>query len=293
MESDYVITGFLALMVIIFMASLFSVQPVVQADVVQTNVTESIPTDYYSNVAKGNVEGHKLVHKFGATTLTTSIAPMTFSTYYKTPKTAVNLEILSNDADDNGAGNGARKVVIVGLNSSWDEVTQEITLTGTTAVAIPIPLTRVYRWYVSESGAYANETLGSHEGDLTIRQAGGGEVWSIIYDDPFPIGQSLIGAYSVPRGYDAYLLKKVIFVDSDKSADIYFFKREYINDTTSPFKGTMRLIEREVGVSGGYDLTLKSPSFVCSSPCDLGFMGLIDTSTADASIEFELLLVKQ
>ena len=283
----------LVMILIITMASLFFVQPVVQGEIVETNVTETVASNYYLDVASGKVEGHKLVHKFGATTLDSDIHPMTFSTHYRTPLTAVSLEVLSNDADDNGAGNGARKVVIVGLNSSWDEVSQEVTLTGTTPVVLPIPLTRVYRWYVSESGTYADETTGSHEGDLTIRQAGGGAVWSIIYNDPFPIGQSLIGAYSVPRGYDAYLLKKVIFVDSSKSADIYFFKREYINDTTSPYSGTMRLVEREVGITGGYDLTLASPNFLCSSPCDLGFMGLISSGTAEASIEFELLLVEQ
>ena len=55
----------------------------------------------------------------------------------------------------------------------------------------------------------------------------------------------------------------------------------------------MRLVEREVGVSGGYDFTLKSPNKICSSPCDVGFMGEISVGTAQASVEFELLLVEQ
>jgi len=293
MDNDFIVIGLLCAIFLVVVGGLFFVQPVIQADIVETNVTSSVSSNFYFDVVSGKLDGYKIVHKFGATTLDTSIHPMTFSQHYRTPLTAVSLEVLSDDADDNIAGLGARKLVIVGLNSSWDEVTQEINLNGTTAVSIPIPFTRVYRWYVSESGTYGNESIGSHQGDLTIRQAGGGEVWSIIYKNPFPIGQSLIGAYSVPRGYDAYLLKKVIFVDSTKSADIYFFKREYINDTSSPYEGTMRLVEREVGVTGGYDLTLASPNFICRSPCDLGFMGLISVGTAEASIEFEILLVEQ
>ena len=143
---DFLNNVLLGAILVLIMASLFFVKPVVQGEVVQSNVTETVASNFYLDVAKGNIEGHKLVHKFGATLLDTDIHPMTFSTHYRTPLSAVSLEVLSNDADDNGAGNGARKVVIVGLNSSWDEVSQEITLTGITPVTLPIPLTRVFRY---------------------------------------------------------------------------------------------------------------------------------------------------
>ena len=260
--------------------------------VIDGNQFESVklhPYEFYFDVASGHYENFSSVNKFGATTLDTSIHPMTLSTQYRTPTSAVQLQVVSDSASDNASGIGARKVTIIGLNASWDEVVQEVTLNGLTPVQIPIPLTRVYRWYISESGNYADEVNGSHVGELLIEETATGDDWTILTTSPFPVGQSQIGVYTIPRGKKGYLLAKTLFVDSEKSADIYFFKRDHINDTTVPYS-PMRVVEREVGVSGGYQFTLITPTFLCEGPCDVGFMGELSVGTAQASVEFELLL---
>ena len=248
------------------------------------------PTEFYYDVSSGHYDNLSSISKFGATLLDTTIRPLTLSTHYRTPTSAVQLQVVSDDAQDSSTGTGARKVTIIGLNASWEEVVQEVTMNGLTPVQIPIPLTRVYRWYVSESGTYATETTGSHAGQLLIEETTGGADWTILTVTPYPVGQSQISVYTIPKGKKGYLLSKTIFVDSTKSADIYFFKRDNVNDTTVPFS-PMRLVEREVGVSGGYGLVLEEPTFLCEGPCDVGFMGLISVGTASASAEFELLLV--
>jgi hypothetical protein len=247
--------------------------------------------DYYTEVVKGNIAGHSMIHKFGAALLTTTLAPITNSGFYRVPTTATALEFVSDSTDDDIVGTGAQKITITGLDSNWEEVSQTIETDGTTPVAIPTSLTRVYRWYVSQSGSYATQTVGSHAGVLTIRESGGGDTWSEIPITPFPIGQSQIAVYTVPAGKTAYLLSKNIFVDTTKTADIYFYQRPLANDVTTPYTGTMRLIEREVGVQGGYDLRTKAPKGPFVGPCDLGFMGNVSVGTADASAEFELLVV--
>ena len=116
--------------------------------------------NFYAEVAKGNVPKHSLVHKFGAHTLTTTLEPICFSGFYRTPTTATALEFVSSSTNDTSAGTGAREVTVIGLDSSWNEVSQTVTTNGTTAVALSTDLIRLYRWYVSSSGTYATQTTG-------------------------------------------------------------------------------------------------------------------------------------
>jgi len=250
-------------------------------------------TEYYLEVARGNITGASLVHKFGTTDITTSMAPIANAGLYQTPTSAVALEFVSDSAADAQNGVGAREITFIGLNSAWEEVSQSVAThatDGTVAVSIPTSLTRLYRWYVSQSGTYATQAGGSHQGAITVRVAGAGATWSIIPNSPFQAGQSQIGVYTVPLGKTAYLLSKTVFVDSSKTADVYFFQRPLVNDVTTPFTGTMRLVEREVGVTGGYVQPFISPKGPFVGPCDIGFMGKMSVGTSDASVEFELLL---
>jgi hypothetical protein len=50
------------------------------------------------------------------------------------PTTAVKLGISSNSANDAAAGTGARTVNILGVGSNWAELSETVTLTGTTKV---------------------------------------------------------------------------------------------------------------------------------------------------------------
>ena len=250
-----------------------------------------ITEDWFTEVKKGNVAGHSVVHKFGAGALSTTLAPIDQDSTYPTPTTSQALEFLSSSLLDTSAGTGAREITIQGLAGDWSEITQTLVTSGTGAVALSSNLTRLYRWYVSDSGTYATEIAGSHAGILTIRAAGGGTVWSTIPITPFPIAQSQIGVYTVPINKTAYLYSKNIFTDTSKAADIYFFQRPLANDVTTGFTGIMRLVQREVGVTGGYNLRTSFPKGPFVGPCDIGFMGQVSVGTAECSVEFELLLV--
>lgn len=250
------------------------------------------PNQFLIEVAKGNVPKHSLVNKFGAGNLTTTLLPIDQDNTYKTPTTPVSLEFVSSSANDTSAGTGARQITIVGLDANWAEQTVTLTTNGTTAVALTGTWLRLYRWYVSQSGTYATESAGSHAGTLTIRVAGAGATWSTIPITPFPVGQSQIGIYTIPIGYTAQLLAKNIFVDSTKTADIYFFQRPLANDVTTPFTGTMRLFEREIGVTGGFELITPAPKGPFVGPCDVGFMGKVSAGTGECSVEFQLLLIQ-
>jgi hypothetical protein len=258
-------------------------------------VTESVRlpvSGYLVEVAKDNIEGHKILHKFGSGTVGTTPVPITSSGFWRTPLSPVYLEFVSDNINDTNGGTGATKVVVQGLDENWNEITQEIVTNGTTAVPIPISLVRLYRWYVSESGSYADETNGSYAGELTIQVLGGGDVWDIIEGvNPFP-GQSEIGVAVIPDGYSGYILSKNIFTDTTKVASIYFMQRPFASDVTSPYAGIRRLIERDTGVTGGYNIDYLAPKGPYFGPCDIGFMANVSVGTADISVEFEMLLIK-
>jgi hypothetical protein len=258
----------------------------------EINMADFNPKPWYLRVAEGEIPGYSLIHKFGAGTLTTTMSPITNAGTYQTPSTVQALEVVSDNANDTAAGTGAQEVTLIGLDSSWNEVTVVKELNGTTAVALGANRFRMYRWYVSRSGVYADESTGSHAGILTLQGTGGGTVWDTMPVTPFPVGQSQIGVVTIPDGYEGRLLSKNIFVDSSKTADIYFFKREHTDDVTTPFSGTMRLVEREVGISGGYALTTVAPKGPFTGPCDVGFMGVMSVGTSECSVEFEMLLKK-
>ena len=249
------------------------------------------PGNFYLEVAKGTVKGHSIIHKFGAATLTTALRVVSQTGAYQTPLAAVLLEVVSDSAADGVGGIGARKVKIIGLNSSWEEIEQEIELNGVTPVAIPVAMIRLYRWFISESGSYADSTTSSHVGNISIQALGAGTVWDTIPVSPVPTGQSVIGVYTVPIKKTGFLLSKKIFVDSSKAADIFFFQRPFANDVTAPYKGTRRMIEREVGLAGTLPMDFVSPKGPFVGPCDIGFIGSVSVGTAEASVEFELILV--
>ena len=260
----------------------------------KNGLTHVLDRDFLTQVSLGNVPGFSLVHKFGASELDTTIHPLTQSKTYETPTANTALEFVSDNANDSSSGTGAQEITIEGLTNIsgvWTEVTQTLATNGTTSVALTTDLIRLNRWYVSKSGTYATATAGSHQGNLTIRVSGGGTTWSTIINTPFPIGQSQIGVYTIPSNKSAYLLSKNIFTDTSKTADVYFYQRTNADDVTTPYTGAMRLIEREVGIQGGYVVKTVAPKGPFVGPLDMGFMGKVTSGTAEVACEFELLLV--
>jgi hypothetical protein len=249
-----------------------------------------ITEDWLTEIVRGNIPGYSIVHKFGASSVNTTLSPVTETGTYSTPTTATALEFVSDDTNDTSAGTGAREVTVIGLDSNWEEVTQTVTTNGTSAVALGTNLTRLYRWYVSSSGTYATQSASSHQGTLTIQESGGGTVWSTIGISPFPEGQSEIGAYSIPSGKIGYVLSQTLIVAGNKVVDSYFFQRDNIDDVSAPYTGIMRLINKFIGAEQSVTLAPKSPVGPLVGPCDVGFMAKTTSGTAEISVDFELLL---
>ena len=241
-------------------------------------------------VVNNEIPGLQIIHKFGASTIGTTMQPITSSGFYRTPTTPTALEIVSDNANDTAAGTGARSLHIFSAKADWKITEEIVALNGTTPVAIPVDSLRMCRFHVEDSGTYADASTGSHAGTLTVQESGGGAVWEKIGVSPFPFGQSQIGVCFVPLGKVGYILSKRITVATTKIADIYLFQRQNANVVSAPFDA-IRMVERDVGVVGATNISFSVPLGPFPGPCDIGFMGRVTLTTGDVSVEFELLLV--
>ena len=248
--------------------------------------------DFLLEVQKGNVPGYSLIDKFGRNpSVGTTISTITTTGNYPTPTAAVSLEFVSDNANDTSAGTGARSVTLVGQDPNGDEQIETFATNGLTAVAIPGTWLRVYRLFVATSGTYADSINSSHLGNLTVQVSGGGAVWArvLALTGNFGLGQSQIGVYTVPSGFTAFLLSSNYSIDTNKTVDLYLFKREGILTVSAPFSA-MRLQALYEGVTGA-DHVPKLTRNKFPENTDFGYMAATSSGTASVSVEFEVLLI--
>jgi hypothetical protein len=251
-------------------------------------------TDFSFEVTKGDVQGHVVVHKFGSCqAVGTAWKVVTTSKLYPTPVAAVALEAVSSDnTNDIPAGTGARTVRITGIKDwTTGQETQDVSLNGTTAVAAGSWL-RVYRMAVVSSGAYATDSVPSHNSTLTLRVASAGATWQVIEaEGGFGFGQTEIGVYSIAAGKKGYIRKGRIKVESTKAADVALFVRENADDVATPYSGVMQIKEVFRSLTGVIDTEHNAPIGPFIGPCDFGYFAKSDSGTADISVDFEIWIV--
>lgn len=153
--------------------------------------------DFLLETGLGMIPGRRRVTALGNNAdIDTAPADVAFglgSALYPWMTSATALEIVSASANDAAAGTGARTVLINGLNATWQEISQIVTLNGVTPVVIPIPLYRINSALIMSTGSGQ-----TNAGDITIRNSGGGTIRSIM---PAGIGITRQSQYTVPAGY--------------------------------------------------------------------------------------------
>jgi len=264
---------------------------------VNGNVARSVSivdgvTDYMIQVSRGLIPGASIKHIFGRnSSVGAALTPISNGGLYRTPTTTATLEVISTDANDIVGGTGARLIEITYLDSNFIEQTGTIATNGLAASTETLSgVKRLLFARVKESGTYATQTAGSHIGAITIRESGAGQDWAIIPSlGGFGFGSTQIGAYTIPAGYTAYLLKTGTSVSSNKVVNLYFFKREKADVTTAPFTD-MEIISVFDGVSGSTSFRHETMEII-PEKTDIGFIGN-DSTGSEASVEFELLLVQ-
>lgn len=158
-------------------------------------------TDPFLDISDGKVDGHTGVNKFGQALdvdsgVVTDVwdgADGTTSTDEWIPPTAARThDITSTDAADDTGGTGAITVEISGLDASWNEQSETITLNGTANVPTASTYIRIFRMQCVTWGSGKENA-----GILTATAQTDGTVTAAVQ-----IGnnQTLMAIYTVPAG---------------------------------------------------------------------------------------------
>ena len=247
--------------------------------------------------AEGKDSNHRIVNKFGSSLIVddSGFSVISQSGTYQVPTSAQSLEFVSDNVGDALNGIGLWEITIEGLGANWELQTKVMAAhvtDGTIAVAIDGTWLRIFRAHISASGAYATLTTPSHIGNITIRSAGAGVVWAKIINTDISHGQTQIGAYTVPAGETAYIGETVVHTESNKSINVFGFKREGANIVTPPFN-TMRIFTKIINIEGSQPVSKKSWQGPFPAYTDIGYLAKrASAGIASASIDFEILLVK-
>lgn len=141
-------------------------------------------------VSRGQVYKHVPLFKYGYNPLIINVNETIWDAggLYSYPSSALSMTVTSaSGATDNGI-----QVTVIGLDSSWNEVTQTVTLSGTGTATLSTALLRVYRAFVSGSTAPTG-TIVVANGGTTYAQITAGE------------NQTLMAVYTVPAGKTLYI----------------------------------------------------------------------------------------
>lgn len=245
--------------------------------------------DFYTEVQKGTVYGHSIVHKFGRNDAVASgggyefVSLLSGATSFLSAATTVQIKAGGNAADSN-VGAGAREVTVQGLDATGALVSEAITTNGASAsTATSTAFLRLFRAYVSSAGTYGSANTAA----ITIEDSGSAaDLITILAEE----GQSFYAGYSVPLGKTAYLLSAVVSVDATQNANIRLRKRDSLTSISSAIEANRIQLQWQGLPAGLHYYAPRSP-LAFDALTDVWWEAQGGAGTTKVSVDFELLLV--
>lgn len=167
-------------------------------------------------VARGQITGHEVVNVFGYSTATSTsyIAAWENNSAYAFPTVASTMLVTSSSASDT-----AVTILISGLDSSYNRISESVTLTGTDAVT-----TANTYWRINS----VITTAGNAAGTIYVKNAGGTTYAQVTIGS----GKSNMSVYTVPAGYTAYMTQFDAFSSTSVTSGVYATFRALVTSTT-------------------------------------------------------------
>jgi hypothetical protein len=256
------------------------------SDVLNTRVSNDVNLD----TARGAIGERTSVQKFGRNPIVGTSAQEDIweaGGDYNFLQAPDNLRIRSGGSpqDIAGTGIGARAIVVIGLDSDWNETTAVIATSGAgVSASTPQSFIRMTRAYVSGVGVYG----GFNTNNILIETNGGTLVGEIDAGE----GQTELAITSIPAGKTAFVTRIRIFVGgTNKTASVFMIKREKADVVSAPF-GASRIIGFFDEIAGGTEDTINYSSLIpIPEKSDLWFRGIAQTSAAAIDVSFDYILV--
>jgi len=243
----------------------------------------SAEIDFYLAVAKGDFTGYSNVSKFGYNQTVGSGNYESIwegSNAYPWMSAADQLEVLSSDTDDTSAGTGARTVELQGLDSSWNVLTETVTMNGTSAVTTTGSFLRIFRARVVTAGS-----SGRNEGTITIRDQDTSTTRALITNGATDgNGQTLMAVYTIPAGKTGYVININVSSQKDQEQTYKLMARD--NTVANAAWNVKEFLTGR----GGFSTWRKYAINKVTEKTDIDLQ-VISNSTSAASGGFELILI--
>ena len=240
----------------------------------------SAEIDFYLSVAKGDFTGYSNVSKFGINSTVGSGGFESIwegSNAYPWPTAAATLSVVSDSANDTSGGTVASTVEIQGLDSSWNLLTETITMNGLTPVVTTGSFLRVFRARVVTAGS-----LKSNAAEITM--SSGGTTLAYITYDTIGMGQTLMALYTIPNGKTGYIINLNVSSSKDSEHRFRFMTRD--NAVTDAAWN----VKEYMSARGGFSSWRKYAINKVTEKTDIDLQ-VISNSTSAASGGFELILI--
>jgi hypothetical protein len=253
---------------------------------VYTSQTQFGKTEYFAlQVARGQIPGHSAISIFGynpdVDTTEESIWPDGGTVPH--PTLASVLKISSSSADDTSAGTGARTVTIVGLDGSYNQVSESIILNGQTAVNTTNSYLYVNGFYVASTGS-GGANAGNINAGTGVVTAG---VPAVLYDIiATGYNNRTTAHYCVPAGYTGYLTTGVITTgQASGSTSVTAFLKQHGQD------GIVRVGAVSTLNNGSVQYDFSYPYIILEKNC-VGASAIGSAANNSASAFFNIVLIK-
>lgn len=243
-------------------------------------------------LARGQIYNHRHVFKYGYNGAcgATSETIWFQSGVYTWQSAATKVTVTSSSTDDDAtptAGTGALTVTLEGLDANYAEISETVTLNGTTAVDTDATFLRLHRMYVVTAGTgltNAGVIYATVKGDTYTTPGVPNTATKIMSTIGAGEGQTLQAFYTVPAGYTAYLYNITSSsFNASNSSQITFLAR--------PFGGAFRTKNKFVVFKGSFLMPYVVPvSFAEKTDLELRVVG--NASATDASGTMDIVLVK-
>lgn len=179
----------------------------------------SMPYTY--DIAEGNIANHSSINKFGHNPTVAGVLETvwTGSNLYPWMTVADQMELLSGSINDDVGGTGAITLELFGLDSSYNPISEMISLNGTAPVTTTLSYFRNFRAIIRSAGS-----TGWNVGVITIRDQDIGTTRAIIDANK---NQTLMAVYTIPAGYTGYITSWYAGSVASKDTQIELYIRPF------------------------------------------------------------------
>lgn len=168
----------------------------------------------YLDIARLVIPNSKIVHKFGANfDIDQATDPESVWTGgglypWASLASAQTIYCISTSASDTGT------LTVEGLDANYNEQSETVTLTGTSAVTTTNTFLRVFRMTYGDGG---------NVGTVTARVTSG--TGTVVAQIDAAYAQTLMAVYTVPAGHTGYIVAIDATIDSNKNCQMLMYHR--------------------------------------------------------------------